>query len=144
MKRPFVTVLVVIAAVVGGVMGKDVARHYLDNSDDIKSEQYLTRLSNEMNRKMPMLVDKETELFSTLGLQEVFVYNYRFVNVNVNQVNTDKLMSTLREQVQGAACLTPQTRDAFLKKGVTLRYTYYDSKKTYIGSLDVRPTDCGF
>lgn len=142
MNRINVIILVVIAAVVGGVVGKDMAQHYFN--DDIKSEQYLTKLSNEINKKTPIMADQETELFSTLGLQGVFVYNYRFVNVHADQVNTDKLMYNLREPVQRAACSTPQTRDNFLKKGISLRYTYYDSKKIYIGSLDVRPADCGF
>jgi hypothetical protein len=38
----------------------------------------------------------------------------------------------------------PETRDDFLKKGVTLRYSYFDKDKQHIATIDVTPKDCGF
>jgi hypothetical protein len=33
----------------------------------------------------------------------------------------------------------PETRDDFLKKGVTIRYSYFDKDKQHIASIDVTP-----
>ncbi len=144
MKRPIVTVIAIIAASIGGGIGKDLAKYYLDRNNDITSEQFLSKLASEMNKKTPIVVDKETELISTVGLQGVFVYNYRLVNMEATRLDSGRLLSSIRDQIQAVACTTPQTRDTFLKKGVILRYSYYDKKRAHIGSIDVRPTDCGF
>jgi len=46
--------------------------------------------------------------------------------------------------VTQGACSQPETRDDFLKKGVTLRYAYYDKDKKHVATVDVTPADCGF
>ena len=123
MKRPIVTVIAIIAASIGGGIGKDLAKYYLDRNNDITSEQFLSKLASEMNKKTPIVVDKETELISTVGLQGVFVYNYRLVNMEATRLDSGRLLSSIRDQIQAVACTTPQTRDTFLKKGVILRYS---------------------
>jgi hypothetical protein len=47
-------------------------------------------------------------------------------------------------RVTEGACNRPETRDNFLRKGVTLRYSYFDKNKQYIATVDVTPADCGF
>src|SRR5262249_28735190 len=98
----------------------------------------------EINKKLPILVDKETEFVSSAGLDGVLVYNYRLVNVSAADVDVPQFLGALKPRITSSACTTPETRDTFLKKGVTLRYSYADKASVFVVSLDVIPKDCGF
>ena len=55
-----------------------------------------------------------------------------------------EFVAAAKKQVTEGACKTPETRDGLLKKGVTLRYAYFDKDKQPIASVEVAPSDCGF
>ena len=139
--------------VAGGIIGAMVAaavtqagvRRLFERSEpDMRSQAFLSQVASETNKTLPSTVDKETELINTTGLEGVFVYNYRLVNTSASDVNPAKLVEVLRPQIQSSACTLPATRDTFLKKGVTLRYSYADSQRAFLASIDITPKDCGF
>jgi hypothetical protein len=65
------------------------------------------------------------------------------VSFSTAQVEYKKFAAAAKQQVVQGACGRPETRDDFLKKGVTLRYSYYDKDKKHIATVDVTPADCG-
>jgi hypothetical protein len=105
-------------------------------------ETVLARAAEEANRMLPRMVDRDTELSSTMALPGVLVYKYRLVNYSVDQRDPATLVAALRPVVTSSACTTPQTRDVFLKRGVTLRYTFADRDRTFIAEFDVNGADC--
>jgi hypothetical protein len=74
----------------------------------------------------------------------MLIYNYRLVNVSTAQVDHNKFAVGAKERLKEGACNRPETRDSLLKKGVTLRYSYFDKDKQHIATIDVMPADCGF
>ncbi len=90
------------------------------------------------------MIDKETELMPTEGLEGMLIYNYRLVSYSAAQIDSKRFAAGAKQRVVQGACSTPETRDDFLKKGVTLRYSYYDKDKKPIATIDVKPADCGF
>jgi hypothetical protein len=117
----------ILAAIVGGTIGREA-----------------NKVASEINRSLPMSLDKETDLMNVLGLEAMIVYNYRLVNAEASQIDSAALVNELKPTVSKAACSTPQTREDFLKKGITMRYTYSDKDRVHIASFDVTPASCDF
>lgn len=107
------------------------------------SAAVLAGAASELNKRLPMMIDQETEWMSSMGLDGVFVYSYRLVNRSAKDIDPSQLVAALKPQVTNAACSTPETRDTFLKRGVILRYTYSDKDRIHIAGIEVSPGDCG-
>jgi len=90
------------------------------------------------------MIDKETELLPAEGAPGVLIYNYRLINYSVAQLNPTKFAAGAKQRVVQGACNRPETREQFLKKGITLRYSYFDKNRQHIATVDVTPADCGF
>jgi len=110
---------------------------------DVRSAAFLGDVAARLNEQLPKPVDQETELASVEGLEGVFVYNYRIHSRSVDEIDADGFAAAIQPQVTQAACAAPDTRDKFLKEGITLRYAYADRNDTPITSFDVTPADCG-
>jgi hypothetical protein len=104
----------------------------------------LSKIAAEINRSVPVMIDKETELMPTSGHEGMLIYNYRLVAYSVSQLDHQKFAAGAKDKVTQGACNRPETRDEFLKNGVTLRYSYFDKDKQHIATIDVTPKDCGF
>jgi hypothetical protein len=134
----------VAGGVFAGYLVWRVLPGYLSEAEDPRSKAYLTKVAAEINRSVPVMIDKETELLPAEGADGMLIYNYRLVGYSVAQLDADKFATGAKERISESACTRPETRDDFLKRGVTLRYSYFDKDKRYIASVDVTPSDCGF
>jgi hypothetical protein len=121
-----------------------LAPKYFQAEPDPRSREFLGKLAAEINRQAPVMVDAETELLPVIGEDGILIYSYRLVSYAVAQLDPEKFRAGAKERVTRAACGTPETRDGLLKKGVTLRYAYFDKDRQHIATLDVTPSDCGF
>ncbi len=117
---------------------------YFAAREDPRSQAHLSRVAAELNRSLPVMIDQETELLPSQGVEGMFIYNYRLVGYSAAQIDPKKFASGAKQRIVQGACNTPETRDDFLKKGVTLRYSYYDKDKQPVATVDVLPADCGF
>jgi hypothetical protein len=141
MKR---TVLWLILGVAGGVLIWWAARAYFNRPMDPRSLEYLNGIAAEINRTVPVMIDEETELMPVAAAHAMLIYNYRLVKYSVAQLDHEKFAAGAKQRVAQGACNRPETRDDFLEKGVTLRYSYFDKDKKHIATVDVTPADCGF
>ena len=116
----------------------------LTGFEDPRSVERLRRVAGELNRSLPAMLDRETELFSTEGAPAMLIYHYRLVGFSAADVNAEQFAGAAKQQVVQGTCAHPATREDFLSKGVTLRYSYYDKDKQHIATVDVTPADCGF
>jgi hypothetical protein len=117
---------------------------YFRVSEDPRSIGHLSREAAQLNRSLPVLIDKETELTSTEAADAMFIYKYRLVNVSVDKVDHAKFSAAAKPQLVQNSCNRPETRNDFLSKGVTMRFSYFDKDKRHIATIDVTPADCGF
>lgn len=109
-----------------------------------RSEKRLSKIAAEINRSVPLMIDKETELTIVEGHEGMLIYKYRLVPYSVRQLDHQKFAAGAKQKVAQGACSAPETREDFLKQGVTLRYSYFDKDKQHIATVDVTPADCGF
>ena len=117
---------------------------YWAKSHDPKSAEHLNRIAAEINRSVPVMIDAETQLLPSTAGEGMLVYNYRLVNYSLDQLDPQRFATGAKQKIVQGACNRPETRDEFLKQGVTLRYSYFDKQKRHIATIDVLPADCGF
>lgn len=107
------------------------------------SAEFIAQESAKLNRGLPAQLDKETELTITEPAHGMLIYKYRLINVAVAQVDHEKFRVGSKPQLVQLTCSRPETRDEYLSKGVTLRYSYFDKDKQHVATIDVAPADCG-
>jgi hypothetical protein len=132
------------AGVLAGYLVWWVLPGFFQKEEDPRSQEYLTRIAAEINRSVPVMIDQETELMPVAGAPGMLIYSYRLVSYSVTKLDHQKFAAGAKQRVTQGACGRPETRDEFLKKGVTLRYSYFDKDKQHIATVDVTPADCGF
>jgi hypothetical protein len=115
-----------------------------EDKPDPRSVEFLGKLAQEINRSVPVMIDQETELMPVTAAAGTLIYNYRLVNYSATQVDSQKFREGAQKQLSQTACTRPETREDFLKKGVTLRYSYFDKDRQHIATIDVTPSACGF
>jgi hypothetical protein len=120
------------------------APNWFEEETDPRSQEFLAGIAAEINRSVPIMIDQETELMPAVGAPGMLIYNYRLVSYSVTQVDHERFAAGAKERVKQGVCGRPETRDSLLKKGVILRYSYFDRDKQHIATVDVAPSDCGF
>ena len=131
-----------LGIVIGAALGILIYRHLVGSRP--LSDADLARTSAELNRRLPIMVDSQTQLVSTTGTGRVLQYNYHLVNVTVTPDQATALMNMERPRIRNFACSTPATRNTFLKQGITLRYAYTDRNGYDLFTIEVTPENCGF
>ena len=117
---------------------------YFETPLDPRSVEHLKSMAAEINRGVPVMIDAETELLSVDAAPATLTYNYRLVKYSAAQLDHEKFAAGVKQRVTQGACNRPETRDNFLKRGVTLRYAYFDKDRRPIATVGVTPADCGF
>jgi hypothetical protein len=144
-KLPITKVILWVGAgLIAGYLVWWVLPGFFQKEEDPRSQEYLSRIAAEINRSVPVMIDQETELMPVAGAPGMLIYNYRLVSYSVTKLDHQKFAAGAKQRVTQSACGRPETRDEFLKKGVTLRYSYFDKDKQHIATVDVTPADCGF
>ena len=128
--------------VIGVALGILIYRHLMGSRP--VSDADLAKASAELNRRLPIMVDSETQLVSTTGVGRVLQYNYHLLNLTVTPDQASALLNNERPRLISFACSTPATRNTFLKRGITLRYAYTDRNGYDLFTIEVAPKDCGF
>ncbi len=146
MTRSAVGIILLVAGVVliGIYLVWQVVPGSFEAEEDPHSREFLSRVAAEINRSVPVMIDRETELLPSEFTDRMLVYNYRLINFSASTIDHARFIAAAKTQVTEGACKTPETRDGLLKRGITLRYAYFDKDKQPIATIDVSPSDCGF
>jgi hypothetical protein len=136
------------SGILGGILGYALVRTVMSSGLVFGSAvpiEVLTKTSDRINKMLPMMVDRETELIGTMAMPNTFVYQYRLASVSVDSIAPAALAQVeriQRRQVTNLACTTPEIRDNLLNRGVTMRYQYADSDGRQVMRIDVKTADC--
>ena len=127
-----------------GYLGWSVLPAYLQKKPNPRSVEFLGSVAAEINRSLPTMIDKETELLPAGSATGMLIYNYRLLSYSAKQLDPAKFAAGAKQRVSQGACNRPETRDEFLENGVTLRYSYFDKDHQHIATIDITRADCGF
>ena len=129
----------VIAAVAGAIVGFTAFQHFSHRPPSI--DQALVATTSQLNKNLPMMVDKETRLDNTMpGPDKTIIYRYTLINRSAAEVPKDRLITAIRPQAV-ANYKTSESMKDFRNHGVTMQYQYSDKSGIFITEFSVGPKD---
>lgn len=113
-------------------------------SEDMNVDETLVRMSEKMNRHMPVAVDADTRLdrISAEPGQQI-AYHYTMLHVRSKDVNTTNFYKTFRPALQKRVCSSSDMK-MFFRNRITVAYAYRGKDGQDIGKLAISPKDCGY
>lgn len=114
----------------------------LEQYADAQFQADLVKASNETNKTLPMMIDKDTRLDSTIaGPGKEWTYMYTLVATDVKGVTNARLNEVMGDKIRNSVC-TMKEMELFVKNKVVMKYKYRDNDGNYIGEVVVNAGDC--
>jgi hypothetical protein len=131
--------LILVIGLAVGIMAGTVGVRTLFKPQSI--EQALESTASEMNKRAPMMADKETRLDkTTTAPNKTLVYHYTLINLRAADVQKDLFVKQLRPNIIANYKSHPDMK-TLREKGVTLAYEYSDKAGVPIARFEVSPKD---
>lgn len=137
-----VLVVILLATGISRFVGKTLVDNYYAGRKDGTINKMLLKTANQVNSKLPIMVDANTRLDSTIGLNKQFRYDYTLVNYSSSQVSGSQLQNALGKKLINNVC-TSKALHVFVKDGVTFSYAYFGNDGKLITIISVAPSQCG-
>jgi hypothetical protein len=148
--KNFQTLLVIAVAVfvaamfasVGGMVGKLFSRDLATPGHAADIEALLRNTASELNARLPMLVDAETRLDSSIGTNKTFRYNYTLLAHTSANLSARDLQSHLQQKLLNRFCASKEMA-LYITNGVVVTYAYSGNDGRPIGAITIHPSQCG-
>ena len=112
----------------------------VDFNSNILEENRLVMLASKTNETLPRMIDQFTRLDSTTGTVNTFHFNYTLVNET--GTSGKKIKKALEDSVVKNMCTSKEMLDTFIRKKVTVTFSYYGKDKVKITEFSVSPSQC--
>ena len=132
-------VLIVVAAVVGSMLGK----YLIDGINGQRNifDKKLIETANQLNRNLPLLLDSETRLDSTMALPDKkFTYFYTLINYSTEEIDIEILKENLEPNILNNIKTSTDLKK-FRENKVTMVYLYRDKNGNEILKLEYSYND---
>ncbi len=128
-------VIIVLATTIGSSFGQGLVT--TSNS----FEEQLKTAANEINKRCPAMVDKDTRLDNAIaGPGKTMTYNYTLVNHNKKDLDINVFESFVRpNHIKNIK--TNQGIKSFRENNVTMIYNYKDKNGIFIYRIEIKPKD---
>lgn len=131
----------IFGSLIGGAAGNVAGKAAVDSQ---RIESALVKMSEQLNKRMPMTIDKDTRLDNILaGPGRRFTYNYTLVTATLPEIDRGYFVKTFQSNLKNGVCSHPDMQ-IFFRNGVTVGYSYRANDGGSVGKIDVTPRDCGF
>ncbi|EHC03911.1 hypothetical protein Sbal625DRAFT_4410 [Shewanella baltica OS625] len=101
----------------------------------------LMEVANKINSNLPMTIDSETELVSTVGFKNSFTYKYKLINYDVSEMDVKKFKNEMIPKLQNSVC-TSESMSEFRKMKIVVKYSYSDASHKEIAEFLVDTKNC--
>jgi len=134
-----------IGAIFGGLIG-GAAGHAIGKSSSqrVTIDEAIVKMANELNKQLPMAVDRDTRLDSiSPGVGRQFTYYYTFVNSRSQDFDRAAWHREVSHLLRNKVC-TNTDMEVFFKNGVSVSYSYQGKDGGHVGKVTISPSDCGY
>ncbi len=114
--------------------------HYKEQKS---SQSFLLQVASEINKDLPIMVDRETMLSNVSTDNNTLVYNYVLVNYSSVEINPNVFIPTMGRALNNYVCSNPYTQK-LLNSGVSLHYFYTSKDHIFIGEVRISSSDCSY
>jgi hypothetical protein len=131
----------VISAVVGAIVGSFVVNRIMHSDADVSVERMLIDASNQVNKMLPIMLDSETRVDSTIPEPpNTLVYHYTLLKRTKSQLDVRAVVDYLRPTVVNNY-KTTENMKTLRDAGVMLKYRYYDKDGIFVTEIVVKSSD---
>lgn len=131
----------IFGALIGGAAGHAIGK---TSSPGVTIDEAIVKMANELNKQLPMNVDRETRLDSiSPGVGRQFTYNYTFVNNRSQDFDRVAWYRGANSLLRNRVC-TSSDMEVFFKNGVSVSYSYQGKDGGHVGKVTISPRDCGY
>ena len=139
-KLTWTNVLTVVGMIGGAIIGNWAVSGLFTQSPEDKSK-LLMQTASELNANLPMNIDADTVLFSTIGIQNKFTYNYRLPNHEKEALDIPAFVEAMEPSITNSVC-TIEDMKVFRDMEVVVSYSYFDTNQKQITVIDVDTKEC--
>lgn len=142
-------VIVVVARIVGGEMGRSAATEARQKSTPHAElgafdQATLERNAKILNKDLPKTVAPGMDLSVTQSEPgRAFTYYFKYSELAAANIDMSAMKANIVKALQTNIC-TDESNSIMLKDGVSLRYVYQTSDSVEIARLAVNGSDCAF
>ncbi len=134
-------IVVAFSGEIGKMVGKTSVEKYYKGKHDTEINTTLKKTSKEINSQLPMMVDDETRLDTTIVLDKQLYYKYTLVNVKPDDITDDFLTKELEPVLIKNVCANKDVQLQF-KIGVAYNYIYHDNTGGQISMIKIDADKC--
>lgn len=136
--------LIVIAF--AGAIGKNIGRSTVKNIErgklDAALEETLMTTSLQINKQLPMMVDSETRLDTTICAGKHIAYKYTMINLLDKDLDVNAFTNEIKTMRLKDQCRN-ENMVKMLKLGVQYSYIYQDRNGALLATININKSDCG-
>ena len=134
--------VIAFAGSIGKIIGKSTVKNYEQGKADAAIEEILTETSKKINSQLPIMVDQETRLDTTICYGTQMYYKYTMVNYSKNDLDTEAFQNEMTTMLAKNQC-NNENMVKMLRMGVTYYYNYFDKNGILIATINISKKNCG-
>ena len=137
--KTYKTIIIIVAIFFGSIIGKLSIEYFYSKSVSI--DEKLVLMANELNKKAPIIVDKDTRFDNVNALLDKTVqYNYTLINYLKKDIDINQLKINLRLPILNYIKTNPDLK-LFTDNKVTMEYVYKDKVGVFLFKLQFKYDD---
>ncbi len=137
-----------LAIVFFSAASKLFVKKTINNSNDAQKyalvdlvDEEMIKTANQINSKLPMMIDPETRLDKTMGSKTRFRFNFTMINNTSSKISAHALENALKEKLTNNVCSNKDLQ-SFRDKGITMDYAYFGSDGKEVTVISISPSIC--
>ncbi len=145
LRKVLIATLIIAFAGLGMGMGhltiNLIIKNFLEGDSDIKINFLLKKTAKELNKNLPIMIDAQTQLDSTIAMNKQFLYKYTIINQSTEDMNSTAFNKTMQPYLVNFVC-TSAGMEVFWKNGVQVIYSYYGKNGKQFTTITIKPSQC--
>ena len=136
-----VLIVVVFSGEIGKMVGKSTSERFFEGKKESELNSVLMQAASQINKNLPIMVDTETRLDATVGINKQFRYNYTLVNYTAEELDPNAIIEAMEEKIINSVCTTKEM-EVFVNNGVPVTYAYHGKNGKQLTTITVQPVQC--
>ena len=134
-------IIVAFSSVIGEFIGKFSTKQFREGMRNSQLDSILMQTADQINQNLPIMIDAETRLDSTVGMNRIMQYNYTMVNYSAEEFDVQEFIDTVQPLLINRVC-TSEEMQVFVENNVPVRYSYHGKNGKQITIFAVEPSQC--
>lgn len=129
------------ASGIGKLVGKSTSERFFEGKKESELNSVLIQVANDINLNLPMMVDSETRLDSTVGINKQFRYNYTMINYSAEELDPTAFTDAMQPRLINSVCTTKEM-EIFMNNGIPVTYAYHGRNGKQVTTITIHPSQC--